>query len=113
MPSGSSRLSRAQRLALVAVANACYAERNGVARPRPTPDVALDVILRNQVDDDAYDTTVGSKHILIENGFSMIMDDAFAFYGGASGLVLYGSIPAAKHVRFEDVNFVATSTSSP
>jgi hypothetical protein len=57
----------------------------------------------------------------------MTMDDAFAFYGGAgagledvvvkgfvdygytSGLVLgYGSIPAARHVRFEDVHFVST-----
>jgi hypothetical protein len=82
---------------------------------------------KNQYHDDAYDITGGSKHILIENGFSMTMDDAFAFYGGAgaglddvvvkgfvdygytSGLVLgYGSIPAAKHVRFEDVNFVST-----
>jgi len=26
----------------------------------------------------------GSKHILIENGFAMTMDDAFAFYGGAA-----------------------------
>jgi len=82
---------------------------------------------KNQYHDDAYDITGGSKHILIENGFSMTMDDAFAFYGGAgagledvvvrnfvdygytSGLVLgYGSIPAAKHVRFEDVNFIST-----
>ena len=82
---------------------------------------------KQQYHDDAYDLTGGSKHILIENGFSMTMDDTFAFYGGAgagledvvvkgyvnygytSGLVLgYGSIPAAKHVRFEDVNFVTT-----
>jgi hypothetical protein len=82
---------------------------------------------KQQYHDDAYDITGGSKHILIENGFSMTMDDAFAFYGGAgagledvvvkgfvdygytSALVLgYGGIPAAKHVRFEDVNFVST-----
>ena len=82
---------------------------------------------KQQYHDDAYDLTGGSKHILIENGFSMTMDDAFAFYGGAgaaledvvvkgfvdygytSGLVLgYGSIPAATHVRFEDVNFIST-----
>jgi hypothetical protein len=82
---------------------------------------------KQQYHDDAYDLTGGSKHILIENGFAMTMDDAFAFYGGAgvgledvvvknfvdygytSGLVLgYGGIPAAKHVRFEDVNFIST-----
>jgi hypothetical protein len=82
---------------------------------------------KNQYHDDAYDITGGTKHVLIENGFAMTMDDAFAFYGGAgagledvvvkgfvdygytSGLVLgYGSIPAAKHVRFEDVNFIST-----
>jgi len=57
----------------------------------------------------------------------MTMANAFAFYGGAgagledvvvknfvdygytSALVLgYGSIPAARHVRFEDVHFVST-----
>jgi hypothetical protein len=33
----------------------------------------------------------------------------FVDYGYTSGLVLgYGSIPAVKHVRFEDVNFVST-----
>ncbi len=83
---------------------------------------------KQQYHDDAYDITGGSRHILIENGFSMTMDDTFAFYGGAgagledvvvkgyvnygytSALVLgYGAIPAAKHVRFEDVHFVATS----
>ena len=82
---------------------------------------------KQQYHDDAYDITGGSKHILIENGFAMTMDDTFAFYGGAgasledvvvknfvvygytSSLVLgYGSIPAARHVRFEDVNFVST-----
>jgi len=82
---------------------------------------------KQQYHDDAYDITGGSKRILIENGFSMTMDDAFAFYGGTgasledvvvkgyvdygytSALVLgYGSIPAVKHVRFEDVNFVST-----
>ena len=82
---------------------------------------------KQQYHDDAYDVTGGTKHVLIENGFSMTMDDTFAFYGGAgagledvvvkgyvnygytSSLVLgYGSIPAARHVRFEDVNFVST-----
>jgi hypothetical protein len=82
---------------------------------------------KQQYHDDAYDLTGGSKHILIENGFAMTMDDAFAFYGGAgagledvvvkgfvdygytSALVLgYGGIPAARHVRFEDVHFVST-----
>ena len=82
---------------------------------------------KQQYHDDAYDITGGSKHILIENGFAMTMDDTFAFYGGAgagledvvvknfvvygytSSLVLgYGSIPAARHVRFEDVNFIST-----
>jgi len=82
---------------------------------------------KQQYHDDAYDLTGGSKHILIENGFAMTMDDAFAFYGGAgagledvvvkgfvdygytSALVLgYGGIPAARHVRFEDVNFIST-----
>ena len=38
---------------------------------------------KKQYHDDAYDLTGGSKHILIENGFAMTMDDAFAFYGGA------------------------------
>ena len=38
---------------------------------------------KQQYHDDAYDLTGGSKHILIENGFAMTMDDAFAFYGGA------------------------------
>ena len=38
---------------------------------------------KQQYHDDAYDITGGSKHILIENGFSMTMDDTFAFYGGA------------------------------
>ena len=37
---------------------------------------------KQQYHDDAYDLTGGSKHILIENGFAMTMDDAFAFYGG-------------------------------
>ena len=82
---------------------------------------------KQQYHDDAYDLTGGSKHILIENGFAMTMDDTFALYGGAgasledvvvkgfvnygftSALVLgYGSIPAVRHVRFEDVNFIAT-----
>ena len=82
---------------------------------------------KQQYHDDAYDFTGGCRHILVENGFSMTMDDTFAFYGGAgagledvvvkgyvnygytSSVVLgYGSIPAVRHVRFEDVNFVST-----
>jgi polygalacturonase len=31
---------------------------------------------KQQYHDDAYDITGGSKHILIENGFAMTMDDA-------------------------------------
>lgn len=87
---------------------------------------------KQQYHDDAYDFR-GSRHIRIENGFAMSMDDTFALYGGGGGrggassgiedfvvkgfvnygytssLVLgYGSAPPTRHVRFEDVHFVAT-----
>lgn len=39
---------------------------------------------KQQYHDDAYDFN-NSRHILIENGFSMTMDDAFAMYGGGGG----------------------------
>jgi polygalacturonase len=82
---------------------------------------------KQQYHDDAYDFTSGSRHILIENGFAMTMDDAFALYGGGgrgiedlvvrgfvnytytSALAVgYGVAPAVKRVRFEDVHFVST-----
>ena len=87
---------------------------------------------KQQYHDDAYDFG-GSTHILIEDGFAMTMDDTFAFYGGrdartgevkgiedfvvkgfvnytyTSALAMgYGGAPAVKHLRFEDVHFVAT-----
>jgi polygalacturonase len=33
---------------------------------------------KRQHHDDVYDLTAGSKHILIENGFAMAMDDTWA-----------------------------------
>ena len=89
---------------------------------------------KQQYHDDAYDFS-GSSHILIEDGFAMTMDDTFALYGGGGGggrtgvargiedlvvkgfvnytytsalAVGYGSAPAVKHLRFEDVHFVST-----
>jgi len=87
---------------------------------------------KQQYHDDAYDFS-SSSHILIEDGFAMTMDDTFALYGGrdartgaARGIedlvvngfvnygytsalaVGYGSAPAVKHLRFEDVHFVTT-----
>ncbi len=87
---------------------------------------------KQQYHDDAYDFR-GSRHIRIENGFAMSVDDTFALYGGGGGrggassgiedfvvkgfvnygytssLVLgYGSAPPTRHVRLEDVHFVAT-----
>jgi len=87
---------------------------------------------KQQYHDDAYDFS-GTSHILIEDGFAMTMDDTFALYGGrdsrtgaarsiedfvvkgfvnytyTSALAIgYGSAPAVKHLRFEDVHFVTT-----
>jgi len=87
---------------------------------------------KQQYHDDAYDFS-GTNHILIEDGFAMTMDDTFALYGGrdartgaAKGIedlvvkgfvnytytsalaIGYGSAPAVKHLRFEDVHFVTT-----
>lgn len=83
---------------------------------------------KNQYHDDAYDFTGNSKHILVENGFSMTTDDTFAFYrsggnegledvvvkgfvnyGFTAGLILgYGQVPKVTHLRLEDVHFVTT-----
>jgi len=86
---------------------------------------------KQQYHDDAYDFS-SDRHIRIEDGFAMTMDDTWAFYGGrgtgtnapsgiedfvvkgfvnysyTSSLVLgYGGAPPVRHVRLEDVNFVA------
>jgi len=80
---------------------------------------------KQQYHDDAYDITGNSKHILIQDGFAMTMDDTFAFYGGkrstvedvvvkgfvnytyTSALAIgYGGAPNINHLRFEDVHFV-------
>jgi len=77
------------------------------------------------VHDDAYDLTGGSKHILIENGFAMTMDDAFAFYaarcrledvvvkgfvdyGYTSALVLGMAVSPRQACALRDVHFVST-----
>jgi hypothetical protein len=85
---------------------------------------------KQQYHDDAYDFS-GSKHILIEDGFAMTMDDTWALYRGrdsrtgeakgiedfavkgfvnytyTAGLAIgYGGAPAVKHLRFEDVHFI-------
>ena len=84
---------------------------------------------KQQYHDDIYDLTGSSKHILIEDGFAMGMDDTFALYGGATagledivikgfvdytgdqGLTTgYGGAAAVKHMRFEDVHFVSNLT---
>ena len=83
---------------------------------------------KQQLHDDIYDLTGSSKHILIEEGFSMGMDDVWAFYGGRdpkvgledivvkgyvnytydSGVTTgYGGAAAVTHMRFEDVHFVS------
>jgi len=83
---------------------------------------------KQQYHDDAYDFTSGSRHILIEDGFAMTMDDTWALYGGRGGdqgiedLVVkgfvnygytcslalgYGGAPPVKHLRIEDAHFVA------
>ena len=81
---------------------------------------------KQQYHDNVYDFG-NSRHILIENGFAMSMDDTFALYGGrdAGGIedfvvkgfvnysytcslaIGYGGGPPVKHLRFEDVNFIA------
>ena len=80
---------------------------------------------KQQYHDDAFDFTGNSKHILVQDGFAMTMDDTFAFYGGkrstvedvvvkgfvnytyTSALAIgYGGAPNIKHLRFEDVHFV-------
>jgi polygalacturonase len=81
---------------------------------------------KQQYHDDAYDITGNSKHIHIEDGFAMTMDDTFAFYGGkrstvedfsvkgfvnytytAAIAIGYGGAPNIEHLRLEDVHFVA------
>jgi hypothetical protein len=86
---------------------------------------------KQQYHDDAYDFSA-SKHISIEDGFAMTMDDTWALYRGrdvrtgetagiedfvvkgfvnytyTAGLAIgYGGAPAVRHLRFEDVHFVA------
>ena len=80
---------------------------------------------KQQYHDDAYDFS-STHHILIENGFAMTMDDTWALYGGGgkgiedfvvkgfvnysytcSLAIGYGGAAAVKHLRLEDVNFVA------
>jgi hypothetical protein len=85
---------------------------------------------KQQYHDDAYDFR-SSRHIRIEDGFAMTMDDTWAFYGGGrtgaaatgvedivvkgfvnytytAGIAIgYGSAPPVKGLRFEDVHFVA------
>ena len=86
---------------------------------------------KQQYHDDAYDFS-GCNHTLIEDGFAMTMDDTFALYRGrdvrtgadkgiedlvvkgfvnysfTSSLAIgYGGAPAVKHLRFENVHFVA------
>ena len=83
---------------------------------------------KQQYHDDIYDFSGSSKHILIEDGFAMGMDDSWALYGGRgaqaglediviqgyvnytydSGFTSgYGSAAPLKHVRLEDVHFVS------
>ena len=86
---------------------------------------------KRQHHDDLYDLTGSSKHILIEEGFALGMDDTFALYGnrsstgaGLEDIVVkgfvnytydsgvttgYGNAAAAKHLRFEDVHFVSNT----
>jgi hypothetical protein len=85
---------------------------------------------KRQHHDDIYDLTGSSKHILIEDGFAMGMDDTWALYGNRSttaaledivvkGFVNYtydtgvgtgyGGGASVKHLRFEDVHFVSNT----
>jgi hypothetical protein len=90
---------------------------------------------KQQYHDDCYDLSGNTKHVLIENGFAMVMDDSLALYGGggdaATGLedivvkgfvdytytcalaVGYGGAPPLKHMRFEDVHFVSNHNKFP
>jgi len=80
---------------------------------------------KQQYHDDAFDFTGNSKHILVQDGFAMTMDDTFAFYGGkrstledvvvkgfvnytyTSAIAIgYGGAPNIEHLRLEDVHFV-------
>jgi len=87
---------------------------------------------KQQYHDDCYDLSGSTKHVLIENGFAMTMDDTWALYGGGrdastgledivvkgfvnytydTGLTTgYGSAAAVKHLRFEDVHFVTNQS---
>jgi hypothetical protein len=75
---------------------------------------------KQQYHDDGYN--VSGNHILLENGFAMTMDDTWCLHGNISDFVVkgfvvysytcslalgYGGVPNAKHIRLEDVNFVA------
>ena len=85
---------------------------------------------KRQHHDDIYDLTGSSKHILIEDGFAMGMDDTWALYGnrtatnGLEDIVVkgfvnytydtgvgtgYGGGASVKHLRFEDVHFVSNT----
>ena len=75
---------------------------------------------KQQYHDDGYN--ISGSHILLENGFAMTMDDTWALHGNLNDFVVkgfvvysytcsvacgYGGVPAIKHMRLEDVNFVA------
>jgi hypothetical protein len=84
---------------------------------------------KRQHHDDLYDLTGLTKHVLIEEGFAMGMDDTFALYGSRGGanwgledIVVkgfvnytydsgvttgYGNPASVRRLRFEDVHFVS------
>jgi len=86
---------------------------------------------KRQHHDDLYDLTGSTKHVVIEEGFAMGMDDTFALYGNRGGadfgledIVVkgfvnytydsgvttgYGNAASMRHVRFEDVHFVSNT----
>jgi hypothetical protein len=85
---------------------------------------------KRQHHDDIYDLTGSSKHILIQDGFAMGMDDTWALYGsrttttGLEDIVVkgfvnytydtgvgtgYGGGASVRHMRFEDVHFVSNT----